>query len=171
MITTSIFIFPTDMDGVKQMQYIQHMNVYAENLISYLTNIKKADIPKVIQHIHDNLSALGFSANGRFIFTFKENDISDETHSAEILIPVKGEITPSENYGKKPIFRLVNAVMTRHEGSVSDISRTETALKDYIQKNNYEPITNAYYLVVRNGDTFGSDCIFEVYIGINYNSL
>ena len=104
-------------------------------------------------------------------FTFKENDISDETHSAEILIPVKGEITPSENYGKKPIFRLVNAVMTRHEGSVSDISRTETALKDYIQKNNYEPITNAYYVVVRNGDTFGSDCIFEVYIGINYNSL
>ena len=87
------------------------------------------------------------------------------------MIPVKGEITPSENYGKKPIFRLVNAVMTRHEGSVSDISRTETALKDYIQKNNYEPITNAYYVVVRNGDTFGSDCIFEVYIGINYNSL
>ena len=147
------------------------MNVYAENLITYLANTRKADIPKVIQHIHDNLSVLGHTANGRSIFTFKGNDGSDEIQSAEILIPVKGEIRPSENYGKKPVFRLVNAVMTRHEGSIADISGTETALKDYIKKNNYEPITGVYYVVVRNGDTFGSDCVLEVYIGVNYNSL
>ncbi|WP_242940796.1 DUF5085 family protein [Ruminococcus albus] len=156
---------------MKQLQYIPHLNIYAENLITYSANIKKADILKVIQHIHDNLSALGLSATGRFIFTFKDNNISDETQSAEIYIPVKGEIKPSENYGSKLIFRLINAVMTRHEGSIADISRTETALKDYIKKNNFEPITNAYYVVIRNGDSFGSDCVFEVYIGTNYNSL
>ena len=85
------------------------MNVYAENLITYLANTRKADIPKVIQHIHDNLSVLGHTANGRSIFTFKGNDGSDEIQSAEILIPVKGEIRPSENYGKKPVFRLSHA--------------------------------------------------------------
>ena len=75
------------------------------------------------------------------------------------------------NLTTRLIFRLINAVMTRHEGSISDISRTEAALKEYIRKNNFEPITNAYYVVIRNGDTFGSDCVFEVYIGTNYNSL
>lgn len=153
------------------MQFIEHINIYAENLITYTTSIKKSEIYKIIQHIDDNLSALNIKAAGKFIFTFKEDKNSDEVQPVEILIPVKGEIGSSDSYGKKLIFRLINAVMTKHEGSINDISDSEQALKDYIQKNNYEPITNTYYVVIRNGDTFGADCIFEMYIGVNYNSL
>lgn len=153
------------------MQIIEHQNIQLTNLISYTTNIKHSDILKLISHISNNLQALDLKKNDKILFTEKWHNEEDDMINAEILVPVEGSIKNCNEFKYKPLFRLINAVTIRHEGSLNTLSETEDFLKKFIKEKAYEPITPSYYVVVRNDDDQSINCIIDIYIGINYNLL
>lgn len=148
------------------MQILENCSLFLENLISYKTNAKKEDVPKLAKHIFQNISALGVTAGERIYFTENEK----EEKNIEILIPIKGEINEREEYGHKDLFKLVNAVTIRHEGSIADMKKTEEKLEEYIKQKFYDVITPYYYNIIRLDDN-PCDCIIDVYVGVNYNRL
>jgi len=148
------------------LQILENRSLFMENMISYRTNLPKEDIPKLVDHICRNVSALGVKLTKKICFTY----LTDEKNEIEILIPVIGDITDHSEYGHKELFRLINAVTIRHEGSLADIDINEKKLVDYIRKKSYEMITRPYYNIVRLSENL-SDCIVDIYIGTNYNKL
>ncbi len=156
---------------VDELQIIKNQTILANNLISYVTKVKKSDIIKLIRHISQNLQALNLKIGKKIIFNIKSEFDNGSDQIIEVLIPVKGKVPESNEFQYKPVFRLINAITIRHEGSLNDIEKTEKCLKDFIKENNYEPITDSYFIVVREGSENAMDCIIDIYIGVNYNSL
>lgn len=148
------------------MQILENRSLYMENMISYKTNLPKEEIPKLAEHICRNVSALGVEPTNKLCFTYSTEDKND----IEILVPVIGDISAHSKYGHKKLFRIINAVTIRHEGSLADIDITEKKLVDYIEDRSYEMITKPYYNIVRLTED-AADCIVDIYIGTNYNKL
>lgn len=73
-----------------------------------------------------------------------------------------------KNYNIKPIYKLTNAVVIRHEGCFSNLNKTIEELKNYIKKMSYQSITNPYCRVVRKEK---NNMIIDIYIGLNCNIL
>ena len=94
-----------------------------------------------------------------------------QERNVEILIPVKGEFASCAQYEKKPVFKLINAVSARHEGSFSALAKTEQQLLQYAQEKAYQVITEVYYSIVRMDAGNPENCIIDLYIGVNYNIL
>lgn len=151
------------------MQIIEHQNIQLNNLISYSTKVKHSDILKLTQYISDNLHVLDLKKNDNIIFAEKAHD-NEETVNVEILIPVQGEIQKCNEYSYKPIFKLSNAVVIRHEGNLSDLSQTEALLQDFIREHDFKTSAGPYYVVIRNGDQNSNNCIIDICIGIEYSS-
>lgn len=153
------------------MQIIEHQDIHLSNLISYSKQIKHSDILKLIRYISDNLHTLDLNQSDRILFTENGQNKEDDIVNAEILIPVTGTVVKCNEFQYKPIFRLVNAISIRHEGSLTQLSETENILEDFIRNKKYEPITPPYYVIIRNDGDSSVNCIIDIYIGINYNLL
>lgn len=148
------------------MQIIEHQDIQLNNLISYNTKVKHSDILKLTQYISDNLHVLDLKKNDNIIFAEKDH-VNDEMVNVEILIPVKGKIEKCNEYDYKPIFKLNNAVIIRHEGTLENLPQTESILHDFIKEHNFETSTAPYYIVIRNSTKYSDDCIIDICIGIN----
>lgn len=148
------------------MQIIEHQNIQLNNLISYHTKVNQSDILKLTQYISDNLHVLDLKKNDNIIFAEKKLS-NDETVDVEILIPVKGIVKKCNEFDYKPIFKLNNAVIIRHEGNWNELQNTENLLHDFIKKNNFKVITSTYYMVVRNGNSNSEDCIIDIFISVD----
>lgn len=147
------------------MQIIEHQNIQLSNLLSYNTKVKHSDILKLTKYISDNLHVLDLTKNDNIIFAEKEHE-NDEMVDVEILVPVKGKVEECSEYDYKPIFKLSNAVIIRHEGSLKDLPITESLLNDFIKEHDFQPSAGPYYIVVRNGSNDSDDCIIDICIGI-----
>ena len=147
------------------MQIIEHQDIQLNNLISYNTKVKHSDILKLTQYISDNLHVLDLKKNDNIIFAEKDH-VNDEMVNVEILIPVKGKIEKCREYDYKPIFKLNNAVIIRHEGNLNDLPQTENILHNFIKEHDFQASTQPYYIVVRNGTVDSDDCIIDICIGI-----
>ena len=148
------------------LQIIEHQNIQLNNLIIYHTKVKHSDILKLTQYISDNLHVLNLKKNDNIIFAEKSH-IDDEIVNVDFLIPVKGEIKECNEFDYKPIFKLNNAVIIRHEGNWNELQNTENLLHDFIKKNNFKAITSTYYVVVRTGNSNSEDCIIDIFIGVD----
>jgi len=151
------------------LQIIQHQNILAQNLISYKTNVKKDNILQLINYIINNLNAINTEIKNKVIYTIKSE--KNEYQDVEILIPVKDKISISSGWQYKSIFKMYNAVRIRHEGNFNDIEKTKQYILKYIDENDLTPVTSPYYVVIRNENNFTTECIIDIYIGINCNSL
>lgn len=152
------------------MQIIEHQNIQLNNLISYTRNIRHSDILKLTKYITDNLHVLDLTQSDKILFTENHLTGEDDRVNTEILIPVNGNITKCDEFQYKPSFNLANAVTIRHEGSLENLSQTENTLKEFIQKKHYVITTPTYYVIISNNGTI-SNCIIDIYVGINNYSL
>lgn len=94
-----------------------------------------------------------------------------EVSDIEFLIPVNKKISESSAFKFKPVFRLVNAVKIRHEGSIRKIECAENTLDEYITQNAMQPITPVYYLFIQSTEYDNEDNIVDLYKGISENIL
>ena len=147
------------------MQIIEHQDIQLNNLISYNTKVKYSDILKLAKYISDNLHVLELTKKDNIIFAEKDH-INNEVVNVEILIPVKGKIQECKEYDYKPIFKLNNAVIIRHEGNLNSLPQTAHILQNFIKEHNFQASTQPYYIVVRNGTIDSDDCIIDICIGI-----
>ncbi|HPY83538.1 hypothetical protein [Ruminococcus sp. XPD3002] len=145
------------------MQIVEHRSLFFCNLISYKTHLEREKLPEFAEHVKRNISRLGVEASDNMLFTVK----SGEFRNIEVLIPISEELKSCNEYSFKPVFRLINAVCIRHEGTFGSIEETLGTLFDYINSRAYEPITAPYYSIVR----LGTECIIDIYVGTNYNIL
>ena len=89
----------------------------------------------------------------------------------EFLIPINKKISESSAFKFKPVFKLVNAVKIRHEGSMKLIERAEHTLDEYITQNAMQPVTPVYYLFIQSTEYDNEDNIVDLYKGISENIL
>ena len=148
----------------RAMQIIENQTISVNNLIDYNSKIQKKDILNLIHFISDHLYVLGLEQNGNIMFSLLA-DYQDEA-DFEIFIPVKGTVQNCDEFGYQPEFSLENAISGRHEGSLASLGKAAQKLKNYISSNNYEPVTKAYYSVIREGTANAENCIIDIYIGI-----
>ena len=149
------------------MQILEQQALILHDLISYKVRLTREKLPGFIRHCLANIDSLGIQPAGRILFT--EDDSCEQ--NMEILIPVRPAPETCDQYQKKNVFRLINAVSARHEGTLDDLNRIEHDLLAYVQKKSYQAITKPYYSIVRlDADRPGS-AIIDVYIGVNYNIL
>ena len=101
----------------------------------------------------------------------KKNISGMEMSDIEFLIPVNKKISESFAFKFKPVFKLVNAVKIRHEGSMKQIERAEHTLDEYITQNAMQPVTPVYYLFIQCTEYNNEDNIVDLYKGISENIL
>lgn len=147
------------------MQILEHQYIHLSNLVSYKKIINKNELLNLIDHVSSNIQNLQLSIKDKILFT--TSPIKDKLN-VEILIPVSEEIHECNNYNIKPIYKLTNAVVIRHEGCFSNLNKTIEELKNYIKKMSYQSITNPYCRVVRKEK---NNMIIDIYIGLNCNIL
>lgn len=144
-----------------------------ENVLSYRTKIQISDVNKMIGFIQRNTDALDLKICGNIAVTVyeKENISGVEMSDIEFLIPVNKKIRESSAFKFKPVFKLVNAVKIRHEGSMKLIERAEHTLDEYITQNAMQPVTPVYYLFIQCTEYNNEDNIVDLYKGISENIL
>lgn len=144
-----------------------------ENVLSYRTKIQISDVNKMIGFIQRNTDALDLKICGNIAATVyeKENISGVEMSDIEFLIPVNKKISESSAFKFKPVFKLVNAVKIRHEGSMKLIERAEHTLDEYITQNAMQPVTPVYYLFIQSTEYDNEDNIVDLYKGISENIL
>ena len=153
------------------MQIIKNQNIYMKDIISYTADIKKTDIIDFVKFASQNIKALDLRIGNKIIFTFKSYNKSSDKHNVEVLIPVKGNVSKSGEYEYKKVFKLINAVTVRHEGSIDSIDDTEKYLEEFIASNSFQPLTKPYYRIIRESGSSPADSIIDIYIGVDYNEL
>lgn len=144
-----------------------------ENVLSYRTKIQISNVNKMIGFIQRNTDALDLKICGNIAVTVyeKENISGVEMSDIEFLIPVNKKISESSAFKFKPVFKLVNAVKIRHEGSMKLIERAEHTLDEYITQNAMQPVTPVYYLFIQCTEYNNEDNIVDLYKGISENIL
>lgn len=132
-----------------------------------------SDLNKLIGFIQKNTDALGLEICGNIVATVHEKeDISGmEMSDIEFLIPINKKISESSAFKFKPVFKLVNAVRLRHEGSMSKIKESEYILNEYISRNSLQSVTQVYYLFIQSTEYDNKDNIVDIYQGISENIL
>ena len=151
------------------MQITEHQSIQLHNLISYKKNIRRSDILRLARYISDNLNVLSLELIDRILFTEAGTQNDGDVFSTEILIPVRGDIMRCDEFQYRPSFVLSDAVSIRHIGKLSRLSETESIIRKFITEKNYKTATPAYYSIVRNDSANSSDCIIDIYIGIEYD--
>ena len=154
--------------GGSILQILKNQMISRNNLVICKKKISQTDIFKFIRYASDNIRALDLEISDNVMFTTLKSEDGDLT---EVIIPVNGKVKPNGDFEYQPMFRLINAVTIRHEGSFEVIGSTEKKLTEYIEDNHFEPITGPYYVVVRNDTENRDDSIIDIYIGVNYNVL
>ena len=144
-----------------------------ENVLSYRTKIQISDVNKMIGFIQRNTDALDLKICGNIAATVheKKNISGMEMSDIEFLIPVNKKISESFAFKFKPVFKLVNAVKIRHEGSMKEIEHSEHILDEYILQNSMQPVTQIYYLFIQSTEYDNEDNIVDIYKGISENIL
>ena len=144
-----------------------------ENVLSYRTKIQISDVNKMIGFIQRNTDALDLKICGNIAATVheKKNISGMDMSDIELLIPVNKKISESFAFKFKPVFKLVNAVKIRHEGSMKQIERAEHTLDEYITQNAMQPVTPVYYLFIQCTEFNNEDNIVDLYKGISENIL
>ena len=149
------------------MQILEQQTVILHDLISYRVQMPLERLPSFIRHCIESLGSLGMQQTGRILFT---GDCGGD-QNLEILIPVCPEPVSCEEYRKKEVFRLINAISVRHEGDLSGLAHIEKELLAYAEKKSYQIITTPYYSIVRMDADRPGSAIIDIYIGVNYNIL
>lgn len=155
------------------MHIFKNQILQYENVLSYRTRMRISDVNKMIGFIQRNTDALNLKICGNIAATVyeKENISGMEMSDIEFLIPVNKKISESSAFKFKPIFRIVNAVKIRHEGSMSGIECSERVLDEYISQNGLQPVTQIYYLFIQSTEYDNKDNIVDIYKGISENIL
>lgn len=155
------------------MHILKDQILQYENVLSYRTKIQISDVNKMIGFIQRNTDALDLKICGNIAATVheKKNISGMEMSDIEFLIPINKKISESSAFKFKPVFKLVNAVKIRHEGSMKLIERAEHTLDEYITQNAMQPVTPVYYLFIQSTEYDNEDNIVDLYKGISENIL
>lgn len=143
-----------------------------ENVLSLRKKMTQTEINEEMVKIGNFFDANGIKKAGPIITTtyaIEENNVLD----MEILVPMDKVINLPSEYILKPLFRLTNAVYSRHEGNPNLLQSVYNEMLAYIQRNGLQQITSGYNVTVKEmlPEMSVDDFVIDVYIGISENVL
>lgn len=155
------------------MLFLEQQHLELENVLSYRTRVDINRLSGILRYAEKNADALGLNVTGNILFTINEkiSDCNKCIVGIEMLIPVNKKFESCEQYIFKPVFKLVNAVSVRHCGLYSEIDSVSTSLEDFLKRKNLKPISNIYYMAVRNNEEHPLSSILDAFVSVNENLL
>lgn len=155
------------------MLFLEQQHLELENVLSYRTRVDINRLSGILRYAEKNAYALGLNVTGNILFTINEkiSDCNKCIVGIEMLIPVNKKFESCEQYIFKPVFKLVNAVSVRHCGLYSEIDSVSTSLEDFLKRKNLKPISNIYYMAVRNNEEHPLSSILDAFVSVNENLL
>lgn len=153
------------------MYFIENIDFWHENVLSYITRIEEKSIFSLVEYIKNNIDALNLEIKGNIFFRIFE--IAEAKNSKilgiELLVPVDKPFENTCHYVYKPIFKIENSVFSKFNGKPEEIVETGKKFENYAIKQNKSILTDVYY-VIKNIFDDGS-CILDMYIGSDRNVL
>ena len=150
------------------MVYIDNQFIIIRNVLSHLARVHHRELGDYLRHIITFGEAVNIDNCRKIMFrVLKKHEIGkDIILDLEMLIPVREPFESNEKHIFKPEFRLENAIMIYHYGSIDTVLKSADTLYTYIFLNGLKVLTEPYYVVNKND---GSDSIVSIYVGLNGN--
>lgn len=150
------------------MVYIDNQFIIIRNVLSHLARVHYRELGDYLRHIITFGEAVNIDNSRKIMFRVlkKHENGKDIILDLEMLIPVREPFESNEKHIFKPEFRLENAIMIYHYGSIDTVLKSADTLYTYIFLNGLKVLTEPYYVVNKND---GSDSIVSIYVGLNGN--
>jgi len=127
----------------------QEMNTEMDNITDFL---KENSINKHWSIVSSTLAA--------------EQTPSGYVIDVEIICPIDGEFPSNEKYQYLEDVLIDNVVYARYEGQANLMQDAYTELSTYIKQNELTPVTAAYNVTIKEPTPNDTNCIVDIYIGM-----
>ena len=152
------------------MEINQEEIYLVEQVITYRGKVNNKLLNNVMEQLFSAINDAGLKINGSTITAIHsiENDCGDQIIDIEIIVPINGVMTSTDEFIYKDKFEINNALMFRHIGDPQTMNTEMQEFTQYINDNDFKPVTPFYNVTVKTAQTPNDvdEVIIEVYVGL-----
>lgn len=154
---------------------INQKNIYSvEQVITYRGKVNNKLINNVMSQLLSVINDTGLKINGPTITAIYsiENDCGDQIIDIEIVVPINGIMTSTDEFVYRDRFEISNALMFRHIGNPLTMNTEMQEFNQYIRDNDFKPVTPFYNVTVRSASSPSEidNIIMDIYVGVKSNN-
>ena len=152
------------------MEINQEEIYLVEQVITYRGKVNNKLLNNVMEQLFSAINDAGLKINGSTITAIHsiENDCGDQIIDIEIIVPINGVMTSTDEFVYRDRFEINNALMFRHIGNPQTMDSEMQEFSRYMQENNLKPVTPFYNVTVKTASNpeETDDVVIEVYVGV-----
>ena len=150
-------------------------NIYSvEQVITYRGKVNNKLLNNVMEQLFSAINDAGLKINGPTITAIHsiENDCGDQIIDIEIVVPINGIMTSTDEFVYRDRFEISNALMFRHIGNPLTMNTEMQEFNQYIRDNDFKPVTPFYNVTVRSASSPSEidNIIMDIYVGVKSNN-
>lgn len=154
---------------------INQKNIYSvEQVITYRGKVNNKLINNVMSQLLSVINGTGLKTNGPTITAIHSiaNDCGDQIIDIEIVVPINGIMTSTDEFVYRDRFEISNALMFRHIGNPLTMNTEMQEFNQYIRENDFKPVTPFYNVTVRSASSPSEidNIIMDIYVGVKSNN-
>lgn len=154
---------------------INQKNIYSvEQVITYRGKVNNKLINNVMSQLLSVINDTGLKTNGPTITAIHSiaNDCGDQIIDIEIVVPINGIMTSTDEFVYRDRFEISNALMFRHIGNPLTMNTEMQEFNQYIRDNDFKPVTPFYNVTVRSASSPSEidNIIMDIYVGVKSNN-
>lgn len=147
-----------------------NQSLVLKNTLIVRREVTLDDLQNLYYEVMRYLTAEGASINGNMVTATHgvKGEGSDAIQDMELIIPLNRAISGTEEFRFEKEFCIDNAVMMRHDGSITEIEKSMSRLYDFINENRFNINTASYQQVIQNIGSAGhsDNMIMDIYVGV-----
>lgn len=152
------------------MEINQEEIYLVEQVITYRGKVNNKLLNNVMEQLFSAINDAGLKINGSTITAIHsiENDCGDLIIDIEIIVPINGVMTSTDEFVYRDRFEINNALMFRHIGNPQTMNTEMQEFNQYIKNNNFKPVTPFYNVTVRSASSPSEidNIIMDIYVGV-----
>ena len=152
------------------MEINQEEIYLVEQVITYMGKVNNKLLNNVMEQLFSAINDAGLKINGSTITAIHsiENDCGDQIIDIEIIVPINGVMTSTDEFVYRDRFEINNALMFRHIGNPQTMNTEMQEFNQYIKNNNFKPVTPFYNVTVRSASSPSEidNIIMDIYVGV-----
>ena len=152
------------------MEINQEEIYLVEQVITYRGKVNNKLLNNVMEQLFSAINDAGLKINGSTITAIHsiENDCGDQIIDIEIIVPINGVMTSTDEFVYRDRFEINNALMFRHIGNPQTMNTEMQEFNQYIKNNNFKPVTPFYNVTIRSASSPSEidNIIMDIYVGV-----
>ena len=152
------------------MEINQEEIYLVEQVITYRGKVNNKLLNNVMEQLFSAINDAGLKIDGSTISAIHsiENDCGDQIIDIEIIVPINGVMTSTDEFVYRDRFEINNALMFRHIGNPQTMNTEMQEFNQYIKNNNFKPVTPFYNVTVRSASSPSEidNIIMDIYVGV-----